>query len=188
MRPSSSDRPSSSNHSAAQIARNVHQDRGATQRPSDPPKWSRRRALGGARERMGGGERTSHPASPVGDGEPVRGFPVTDSRRVSPTRDYGPPHGHVIGHRIGGSPPRPRDPNRPAGRIGPYADVVVRHDVRPLFVHVGVRHDLDHCSLNRSCPQTGLGRTSSHALRRRSRSRRRRVAQVRRVALRAGSM
>lgn len=135
-------RPSSTDHSAAQIARDVHRDRGAPQRPSDPPEWGRRKALGDTRERVGGGERTSHPASPVGDREPARGIPVADSRRGSPTRDCGPPHGHVIGYRIAGPPPRPRDPNRPAGRIGPYADVVVSHDVRPLFTHVVVRHDL----------------------------------------------
>lgn len=43
-----------------------------------------------------------------------------DSRRRR-RRDYGPAHGHVIAHPIGGPPPRPRDPDRPVGRIGPYA-------------------------------------------------------------------
>lgn len=41
-------------------------------------------------------------------------------RRHPAARDYGPPRGHVIGHDICEPPPRPRDPNRPAGRIGPY--------------------------------------------------------------------
>jgi hypothetical protein len=136
-------RPSSSDHSAAQVAGDVHRDRGTPQRPPDPPVSARRKVLGDARERAARGERTSYPATPVGDGEPVRGRPVTNSRRGSATRDYGTPHGHVIGRQIGGPPPRPRDPNRPAGRIGPYGhDVVVEHDVRPLLTHVVVRHDL----------------------------------------------
>jgi hypothetical protein len=63
----------------------------------------------------------------------VAGAPVRDSRLRSATVDHGPPIGHVIGHRIGESPPRPRDPNRPSGRIAPYADVVVHSEVRPLF-------------------------------------------------------
>lgn len=134
-------RPSSRDNSAARVG-DVHRDRGAPQRRLDPPVSGQRKPLGDARERLGRGERTSHPARLV-DGERVRGLPVTDSRRGSPTRDYGPPHGHVIGNQVGGPPPRPRDPNRPAGRIGPYGNVVVvEHDVRPLLTHVDVRHDL----------------------------------------------
>ena len=30
------------------------------------------------------------------------------------------PRGHVIGHSLGAPPPRPRDLDRPFGRIGPY--------------------------------------------------------------------
>lgn len=135
-------RPPNADHSAAQTARDVHRDREAPRRPSDPTERRQRKALAHDRKRVDGDQPTAHPASPVGDAEPVRAFPGTDSRLGSPTVDYGPPTGHIVGHRIGEPPPRPRDPNRPSGRTGPYADVVVRHDVRPLLTGVVVRHDV----------------------------------------------
>lgn len=118
-------RPSSADHSTAQSAGDVHRDRGASQRASDPKERRQRKALADTGERVRGGQRTPDRADPVGDLEPGHGFPVRNSRLGSPTADYGPPTGHVVAHRIGGPPPRPRDPNRPPGRIGPYGDDVV---------------------------------------------------------------
>lgn len=54
----------------------------------------------------------------------VRRHPGT-AERVLANHDSGPPHGHVVGHKPGGPPVPPRDPNRPTGRIGPRADVTV---------------------------------------------------------------
>jgi hypothetical protein len=135
-------RPSSADHRAAQNARDARRDRGAPQSPLDPAKRPRRKAPADTRERAGAGQRRSHPASRVGDGEPRRGLQVTDARPGPRTRDYGPPTGHVVGHQVGELPPRPRDLNRPSGRIGPYDDVEVRHHVRPLLTDVVVRHDV----------------------------------------------
>ena len=63
-------------------------------------------------------ERQQHPSpawfEPT-DGQIVRS--IRDARRAA---SGARPHGHVIGSAIGEPPPRPRDPDRPVGRIAPY--------------------------------------------------------------------
>jgi hypothetical protein len=124
-------RPSSADHRAAQSARDALRDGGAPQRPLDPTKRPRRKALADTRERPARSQR--RPAGRAGDGEPLRGLPSANARPGSRTREAGPPTGHVVGHRFGQPAPRPRDANRPAGRVGPYDDVVAHPEIRPLL-------------------------------------------------------
>lgn len=83
---------------------------------------------------------------PTGDGQRITDRTAPEHRKqvdpsevgnsqTSPSRDDdGLPVDPVIGPRIGGPPAR--DPDRPAGRIGPY-DVVVHTDGRPVGHTIG---------------------------------------------------
>lgn len=59
---------------------------------------------------------------------------VTNAQRPASsldTHDDRPLAGHVIAHKIGKPLPPPRDPDRPVGRIGPYAGQSSRHMADP---------------------------------------------------------
>lgn len=49
------------------------------------------------------------------------------------------PIGHVIGHELGEPLPPARDPDRPVGRIGPYAEVGGDARGRPIGHVIGLR-------------------------------------------------
>lgn len=63
---------------------------------------------------------------------------MANSQTPATSHDGGRPIGHITGHGIGEPSPRTRDPNRPIGRIGPYADVVMRVDGRPVGHWIGL--------------------------------------------------
>lgn len=111
-------RPSSTDPSGEQSVRGTDRQHGGLGQVPDSMRERRRASSPETRAPVGATKRTS----PTGAGypEPAGAIQVTDPGRGRPTPDYGPPHGHVIGHEIGGPPPRPRGPNRPFGRIGPY--------------------------------------------------------------------
>jgi hypothetical protein len=60
-----------------------------------------------------------------------------DPSAESGARRMRPPVGHVIGHEVGEPLPPPRGPGRPFGRIGPYADVAVHTEGRPVGHWIG---------------------------------------------------
>jgi len=69
------------------------------------------------------------------------------------------PIGHVIAHKIGEPPPPPPDDTRPAGRIGPYADVIGHAHGRTVdvidHVHVAAHahvRTIDYVALTPSEP------------------------------------
>lgn len=85
--------------------------------PEQEPDLAGRRRRAAARATL---EPVGAPDPTGPESQPAVAFQATDSRPRPSDHDDGPPHGHVIGHAIGGPPPRLRDANRPFGRIGPY--------------------------------------------------------------------
>jgi hypothetical protein len=62
---------------------------------------------------------------------------TTSAPRHPSGRDYRPPPEYGVGLTIGGPLPAQRDPNRPTGCIGPYADVIVHSAGRPAGHVIG---------------------------------------------------
>src|SRR5581483_11907824 len=97
-------RPPSADPTAEQTARGARRRPGAPQHVADPADRRQRKPLPDTRRPVGGEEPIADPTEPTSRGL-SEASGVTDSRQRPPARDYGPPHGHVIGHEIGGSSP-----------------------------------------------------------------------------------
>lgn len=112
MKPSSRNGPE---HAAGELG----PDSGA--RRDEPDAMDRRDQQPRSRtpEGASSAQRIADSVGPQSD-KPAQAIPPRDSRRRAARRDYGPPHGHVIGCAVGEPPPRARDTHRPYGRIGPY--------------------------------------------------------------------
>ena len=62
---------------------------------------------------------------------------MASSQTSTSDHDHGGPVGHVIGHNVDEPLPPPRDPSRPFGRIGPYADLRLNTARRPVGHCIG---------------------------------------------------